>query len=261
MDWWYIKFPIQRQTNSVQRINLNANLYSFSFAIILIFTKIRIMKARTIVTGLLATVILSSCTVLSFYPLYTEKELVRDDRIIGKWQSFKEDVPMSEKKNETLIWDVSFQNEIWKKEETNANPFDKGKQISNKFTYTLYVYDKAMPENKAEFYLHIVKLGDKVFIDFFPEEWQKNNTILAFHLMSVHTFAKIEIGNKLEINWFDSEWLQTLLEKNKIRIKHENNGDYMLLTERPEELQKFVIKYANEDKAFSDVLQYTLTRI
>jgi len=35
------------------------------------------MKARTIVTGLLATVILSSCTVLSFYPLYTEKELIR----------------------------------------------------------------------------------------------------------------------------------------------------------------------------------------
>lgn len=102
MDWWYIKFPIQRQTNSVQRINLNANLYSFSFAIILIFTKIRIMKARTIVTGLLATVILSSCTVLSFYPLYTEKELVRDDRIIGKWQSFnnKDSYPTSENNTE-----------------------------------------------------------------------------------------------------------------------------------------------------------------
>ena len=46
------------------------------------------MKTRTIIIGLLVTVIVSSCTVLSFYPLYTDKELVRDDRIIGEWQCF-----------------------------------------------------------------------------------------------------------------------------------------------------------------------------
>ncbi len=222
------------------------------------------MKTRTIVTGLLVTVIVSSCTVLSFYPLYTEKELIRDDRIIGKWQSLnnKDIFPTSENNTEidTLIWEISFQDKIWKKRLNN--PFDRGsEQIPNKFTYTLNIYDKSMPENNAEFHLHIVKLGEKVFIDLFPEEWQKNNAILAIHLMSVHTFAKIDIGNKLEINWFDSELLQELLDENKIRIKHENNGVYTLLTAKPEELQKFVIKYANEDKAFSDLMKYTLSKI
>jgi len=222
------------------------------------------MKIRTIVTGLLATVIVSGCTVLSFYPLYTEKELVRDDRIIGEWQSLnnKDFYPTSENNTviDTLIWEISLQNKIWRKRLNN--PFDRGsEQIPNKFTYTLRIYDKSMPENNTEFNLHLVKLGNNVFIDLIPEVWQMDDTFLVVHLISVHTFAKIDIGNKIEINWFDSEFLQKLFDENKIRIKHENNGVYTLLTARPEELQKFVIKYANEDKAFSDLMKYTLRKI
>ena len=222
------------------------------------------MKTRTIVTGLLATVIVSSCTVLSFYPLYTDKELIRDDRIIGKWQSLnnKDFFPTSESKTviDTMIWEISYQKTVWKKKLNN--PFDRGSEdIPNKFTYTLHMYDKSMPDNHTEFHLHILKLGDNLYIDFFPEVWQMNDTFLAIHLMSVHTFAKIDIGNKLEINWFDSELVQKLFDENKIRIKHENNGVYTLLTAKPEELQKFVIKYAKEDKAFSDFMRYTLIRI
>ena len=222
------------------------------------------MKTRIIVTALLAIVIVSSCTVLSFYPLYTEKELVRDDRIIGKWECLNNMGVFQTSKNntqvDTMIWEISFQNKIWKKRLNN--PFDRGsEEIPNKFTYTLHIYDKSMPENNTEFHLHIVKLGDNVFIDLFPEVWQMNDTFLAVHLMSVHTFAKIDIGNKLEINWFDSELLQKLFDENKIRIKHENNGVYTLLTAKPEELQKFVIKFANEDKAFSDFMKYTLSKI
>lgn len=222
------------------------------------------MKTRILVTALLAIVIVSSCTVLSFYPLYTEKELVRDDRIIGEWQSLnnKDFFPTSENNTviDTLIWEISFQDKIWKKRLNN--PFDRGsEEIPNKFTYTLHIYDKSMPESNTEFHLHLVKLEDNVFIDLFPEVWQMNDTFLAVHLMSVHTFAKIDIGNKLEINWFDSELLQQLFDENKIRIKHENNGVYTLLTAKPEELQKFVIKFANEDKAFSDFMKYTLSKI
>jgi hypothetical protein len=159
-----------------------------------------------------------------------------------------------------LIWEISLQDKIWVKRLNN--PFDRGsEQIPNKFTYTLRIYDKSMPENDTEFHLHLVKLGNNVFIDLTPEVWQMNDTFLAVHLMSVHTFAKIDIGNKIEINWFDSEFLQKLFDENKIRIKHENNGIYTLLTARPEELQKFVIKYANEDKAFSDIMKYTLRKI
>jgi hypothetical protein len=222
------------------------------------------MKTRLILVALLATVFVSGCTVLSFYPLYTEKELIRDDRIIGKWQSLnnKDIYPTSENKTEidTMIWEISYQKTVWKKKINN--PFDRGSEdIPNKFTYTLRIYDKSVQENNTEFHLHLVKLGNYLFVDFFPEEWQKNDTFLAVHLICVHTFAKIEIGDKLEINWFDSEFLQKLFDDNKIRIKHENNGVYTLLTAKPEELQKFVLKYANEDKAFSDLMKYTLSKI
>jgi hypothetical protein len=223
------------------------------------------MKTRTILTGLLASVIVSSCTVLSFYPLYTEKELVRDDRIIGEWQySYNPDfwsLSRNRAVMDTMIFEISYKNTVWKKKLNN--PFDRGSEdIPNKFTYTLRMYDKSMPKNKyTEYHLHLVKLGNNLFIDLFPEEWIKDDGFLAIHLVSAHTFAKIDIGDKLEISWFDSEFLQKLFYEKKIRIKHENNGVYTLLTAKPEELQKFVIKYANEDKAFCDLMTLTLTKI
>jgi len=219
------------------------------------------MKTKVILTVITCLVLISSCTVLSFYPLYTNDELIKDDRIIGQWQSIKsESTGVGPSYSDTLIWEISFKKEIWKKKLNN--PFDRGdKKIPNQFTYTLNIYDKSSPEDSAEFRLHLVKLGGKIYFDFFPEEWNKNNNILAVHLMSVHTFAKIEINDSIEIQWFDSEWLQHLFDENKIRIKHENNGAYTLLTAKPEELQKFIIKYSVDKEAFSEDMNYILNRI
>lgn len=221
------------------------------------------MKTKAIFTVITCVVLISSCTVLSFYPLYTKNELLKDDKIIGQWQSINEGGNIGGPGpfyRDTLIWEISFEKEIWRKKLNN--PFDRGdKKIPNQFTYTLNVYDKYSPEDNAEFHLHLVKLGDKTYLDFFPEEWNKNNDILAIHLMFVHTFAKVEISDQIEIQWFDSDWLQQMFDENKIRIKHENNGVYTLLTAKPEELQKFIIKYSDDKKAFSEVLKYTLNRI
>jgi hypothetical protein len=219
------------------------------------------MKTKVILTLITCIVLISSCTILSFYPLYTDNVLIKDDRIIGKWQSIKrESTNVGASYSDTLIWEISFMKEIWRKKLNN--PFDRGdKKIPNQFTYTLNIYDKSNPQDCAEFHLHLVKLGSKTYLDFFPEEWNKYNNILAVHLMYVHTFAKVEINQQLEIQWFDSEWLQEMFDENRIRIKHENNGVYTLLTAKPEELQQFIIKYSDDKEAFSEDLKYILNRI
>ncbi len=219
------------------------------------------MKLKSILIALIPFSIIASCTVLSFYPLYTENELIKDDRILGNWLTVSDSNALYGTKidRDTIFWKIEFREGIWKKKLNN--PFDRGsKQVNNKFTYTMTMHYNSFPEDSAIFHLHLVKLDDKTYLDFYLEEWNFNNTLLAVHLMPVHTFAKIEIGEKLEINWFDSEWLQTLFDTNKIRIKHENNGVNTLLTAKPKELQKFVIKYADEENAFSEDMQYILSR-
>ncbi|MBX2844072.1 MAG: hypothetical protein KTR26_20055 [Flammeovirgaceae bacterium] len=211
------------------------------------------MKKRAFLINVISLWIFSGCTVLSFYPLYTEKELIKNDQLIGKWESIDGD---------TIMWEISFEDSIWLKKMNN--PFDKGsKEIPNKFTYTLSLYQKGAADNaKAKFYVHLVKLGDRTYFDFYPEEWEMNNTILTFHLMPVHTFAKVEIiDNAIKIQWFDSDWLQELFFNNKVRIRHENNGANTLLTAKPEELQKFILKYGEDKNALNDDMEYILKRI
>lgn len=220
------------------------------------------MKKNSALAIVIIGLLISSCTVMSFYPLYTNDKLIKNDKIIGRWQSTNEiNIGLTGSSNsDTTIWEISFADET--KEKQLNNPFDKGgKKIPNQFTYTLNIYNTSNPENNAEFHLHLVKLGDDTYFDFFPEEWDQTNDILAMHLMYVHTFAKVEISDEIEIQWFDSEWLQQMFEDNKIRIKHENNGVYTLLTAKPEELQKFILKYSDNEEAYSEGMTYKLTKI
>ena len=209
-------------------------------------------------SSLLFLIMISGCTVLSFYPLYTEDTLRRDDRIIGTWETINEDDVFF--KPEVWIWEISFQPEKWKKKINN--PFDRGeRKIPNQHTYTVFLYPKTEPERKAEFRLHLVELEGQFYMDLYPENLDGINDFFAMHLLPVHTIAKVSIGETLNINWFDFEWLEKLFEENRIRIHHERNKNNILLTAKPEELQKFVIKYANEKEAFEDGLHYTLKRI
>jgi hypothetical protein len=107
-------------------------------------------------------------------------------------------------------------------------------------------------------------LGGAYFLDFYLEDFLGDEDVLtlaSFHIVPVHTFAKLEVErDKLIINWFDQEWLEDLIKENKIRIHHENNDDFILLTAKPKELQKFVSKYLNSEEAFEDGLEVVLHR-
>lgn len=199
-------------------------------------------KNKIFISVVLLMLIISGCTVLSFYPLYTEDVLIRNDKIIGKWETIES--------SDTLVWEIIFKDKKWIKK--HNNPVDRGsREEPNKFAYSLFLYYAANPEKKAEFQLHLVELNGKTYIDFFPEQWNVDISILEFHLMGVHTFAKVNIENdSIAINWFDSDWFKENLESNKIRIKHEKNSANILLTAQPKELQKFVSKYSNDEDAF-----------
>ncbi len=213
------------------------------------------MKTKVLILAAVITVALfmSGCVVLSFYPLYTEDTVILDDRIIGNWESFGD----GSFGNDTVVWEISFPKEIKKMKKNH--PFDTN-NILNKNTYELTTYQKSSPEDSAVFHLHLVKIGNNHYVDFFPVEWEKENILLMTHLMHAHTFAKIEFGKNVRIKWINPDRLEELIEKNQIRIRHEDNGIYKLITAKPEELQKFMKKYGNDDRTYEDGLNYELIK-
>ena len=77
----------------------------------------------------------------------------------------------------------------------------------------------------------------------------------------VHSFAKCEMledGFKLE--FLSEEYLENLFAENRIRLPHLKRSDAgekrILLTASPAELQKFMIKFGGDKKAFDAVKRY-----
>ncbi|MGQ1784808.1 MULTISPECIES: hypothetical protein [unclassified Saccharicrinis] len=194
-------------------------------------------------------VVLSQCTVMSFYPLYTKNELVKDDRIMGTWMSR---LITEEVSKDSLVWEISlFGKNV--KTENQKSPQNK--------TYWLKLYPSENPKDVVEFKIHIVHLKNEYYLDFLLEEMPYENIFAIIHLMPVHTFAKLEFNeNELTVKWFNSELLEDLLKTQKIRIKHEKRMDgAQLLTAKPKELQEFIINYSNHADAYLKELSFNLT--
>jgi hypothetical protein len=200
------------------------------------------MKTRIFLTVLLLALFVSGCIVYSFYPLYKEKDLFPNDLLLGTWID-----------DDSTIW--------------YFNHSYNGDTIPQNLDRTNYFLTMKLKDEKIaggqRFDVKVIKLEGHYFLDFYLKDYGKDEmTLFDFHIIPVHTFAKVSIEkDSLNINWFDNEWLKKLLEQNKIRIHHEDNGDIILLTAKPDELQKFVIKYVNSEEAFKDGLKAELKRI
>jgi hypothetical protein len=187
---------------------------------------------------------ISSCSVQSFYPLYTADVLVSNSDIIGTWRT-PDPLSITPDDPDTLFWQISSVNDTLEKQEQII--------LDSKvnYTYSLILFRKSSPSIKTAFNLHLVSIKDQTYLDIFPEQWAVDNAILGVHLIGVHTFAKAEISeDSLTINWFDANWFQNMIRNNRIRIKYEDNGENILLTASPEDLQRFVAKYGNEPTTF-----------
>ncbi len=197
------------------------------------------MKTRNLIFVFLIALLFSGCVVYSFYPLYNEKDLFANDILTGNWTD-----------DDGTLW--NFEHAYFGK---------KAPENIDSTSYVLTVKDK--DEKSSEFSIHIIKLAGQYFLDFYMEEYVENDNLdlASFHIIPVHTFAKLTVSNdSLHINWFNQDWLEELIKENKIRIHHENNGDIILLTAKPDELQKFVTKYVNSEEAFKDGLEAFLKR-
>jgi len=189
----------------------------------------------TVMKKLLAFLLLAvtSC-VPSIHPLYHNKDLIIDQRLFGSWAD---------------------EDEIWKFDKLPPGKSFLGSTTDSVPGYLLTITEKGAP---ADFIARTLKLDDQLFLDIFPKVSKGdfeiegvNNSWLKMHYFPVHTFARLRFNEgKLLIEPFDPDFITRLLEQKKIRISHEESDNRFILTADTDELQKFVVKFGRDPKAY-----------
>ena len=201
------------------------------------------MKTRNVFFISIVAIFFSGCVVWSFYPLYTEKDLFDNDVLTGKWID-----------SDSLQWNFEHPE--------TGNP----KRIDKK-SYTLHLTDYDKRETVYD--VNIIQLKGIYFLDFYisdiggvnKSDSSKDLNYWNLHIIPVHTFAKLSVkANKLQIDWYNGDWIKEQIDAKKLKIKHDFNGETLLLTANTADLQKMVLKYAETEDAFKDGLSVTLTK-
>ncbi len=110
----------------------------------------------------------------------------------------------------------------------------------------------------------LVDLDGIYFLDLMPvpsEKMELEMGTLAYFI-ATHNFLKFEArtDGTMQVSAFDISFLSDLLEQDPTLIKHEKTGDgNIILTASTEELQKFLIHYADNEDAFDESMN--LSRI
>jgi hypothetical protein len=182
---------------------------------------------KILLAALILAFLLPGC-IPSLHPLYTDDVLAYRPELLGKW--------------------TDDQGSTW-----HFQPSHDGKYYSLDFINGTDESGNA-PTEKYE--AHLVQLGNHYFLDFYPEAG-KGKLEEEFSLavvIATHSFARVDFeGEGIVIRLFDYEWLEKLFKERKIRMKHEKLSDgEIILTASSKELQGFVHKYAEEEKAYID---------
>lgn len=105
--------------------------------------------------------------------------------------------------------------------------------------------------------INLTKIGQSTYMDFkpLPVESNARDGIFSFNYIYGHTFARYKVQEgKLIIEFIDGQYIQQLIEKKRIRLKHELIDDEVdiVLTASTEELRAFILKYENDEDLFDE---------
>ncbi len=181
------------------------------------------MKTKRFLFILIILPFITGCIVPSIYPLYTDKDIEFDQKLLGTWTD----------EDEKSTW-----------------RFERGSEDFYELTYT-------EDEMVSMFDVCLVRLEDETFLDFYPQESAELNEFYSLHLIPAHSFARVLIkGSRIEIEFLSLEWLQEAIEDRKIRIDSMEFGDErIVLTAPTKELQRMILSIQDNEDAFSDPLK------
>ncbi|MFQ5769250.1 MAG: hypothetical protein ACE5HX_01845 [bacterium] len=201
------------------------------------------MKTKKILFYLLAGLLGGCVPVMSLHLLFTEEDLVFEEKLLGTWV----DDPNSPKSTWEFKRIVDSSKKEW--------DFDLPQKPEK--AYKLILLDNK-EGTKGSFFAHVVKLKDRLFLDVYPsqlpsakmdpnEDWAFN----TLFLIPGHSFAIIDsIEPQLKIRWTTQDEMEKLFKEEPKAIKHELVENRIILTASTKKLQVFVLKYADDKRVF-----------
>lgn len=174
--------------------------------------------------------VLAGCIVLSVYPFYTPKDLIFDPGLTGRWVK------------------AASTNEFWQFADTGGK---------------FYMLTTADNQDTNGFEAHLFRLKQYHFLDLLT-------TNRGEFQMPVHLISKVtRTDTNLSLQFLDYGWLTGLLETNPAVLRHiivpekpddTNSGNMLYLTAETKDLQKFLLKHAEDPNAFNSNSAVELVR-
>ncbi|MGB5008327.1 MAG: hypothetical protein WBO39_15425, partial [Ferruginibacter sp.] len=199
-------------------------------------------KLFHIVFAVLFLFILSGC-LKTLFPIFHEEDAVFNTSLVGYWKC-------SDKGNSNSFMEFKKITDD-RKQELPAGI----RKISDKGYLVTRLNNQE--EITSQHFVFLVKIGKYYYLDYFPTETisQKNiNKIYKDHFIKLHSNYRVDFkGNDhFEMKLFDQGFLDKLISKNQINIRHEIIGDDNFITASTDDLQKFIRQYSDNPEAFGD---------
>lgn len=178
-------------------------------------SRLKQMAGLVVMAGILAT---GGC-VRSLNPIVAPADRVFDPALVGTWRS--------EDGKQTWVF---------------AKSGDNGYAL-------VYTDAEGRP---AQFKASLARLGDDLFLDFFPDEpAQHPNGFYQWHVLTTHSFVHLgQLGSSLRMRFPDADWLKGVLRDDPGALQHAFVDDELILTAPTPALQAFWRKHAATDGAF-----------
>jgi hypothetical protein len=164
------------------------------------------------------TLLALGCPARSIFPLFNERDLMFNKGLVGTWVG--KDVLKIEESGEKSYKAVI---------EETPEPGKTGGSA----TYTL----------------QLGKVGKYWFLDSTPAGDSK----VDHHFVKTHIIWKMRLeGDGLYLSSLESDRLKELIDAGTLKVSHVKRDNAILLTASPEELQKLVLRLAEDEKAFKE---------
>ena len=197
------------------------------------------MKKIKVSVILFAIVLCLAGCLTTLHPIFTEKDLITDPRLVGHWEKAKDKTKV-----------------IYR--QPNANEVNNLSPALQSEAGKIYMLDEKDEQGniRSTNYAFMIKLGKYYYMDYYPaseKERQSADNFFAAHYIPMHSIYRIEFenNNSFNVQRLDAGYLEKLIKNKQIRIRHEVMEDGgVLITAPTEELQQYLIKYSDVPEAY-----------
>lgn len=199
------------------------------------------MKKVSIILGFTFLVIFLSGCLTTLHPIFTEKDLAYDPKLIGTWNTENQG-----NKGKVVISNLATENSLELPGNTTTIK-QKGYFIS---------YQNGPGGTSKRYIAFLARVGKHLYFDYYPADRKEDEKIDEFfgaHLVKMHTSYRVEILNdgSFELSQLDESYVTKLIDEKKIRISHETDADdNTVITASTQELQQYLLKYGDEPSAY-----------